>query len=72
MTSGLPLSGRENLALVTVEGRPRAEPGQEIISDYRVVTPGYFRVLGIPLIDGSPLPAATAARWATRSSSSTR
>ncbi len=57
VTSGLPLSGRENLALVTVEGRPRAEPGQEIISDYRVVTPGYFRVLGIPLIDGSPLPA---------------
>ena len=57
VTSGLPLSGRENLALVTVEGRPRAEPGQEIISDYRVVTPGYFRVLGIPLVDGSPLPA---------------
>ena len=56
VTSGLPLSGRENLALVTVEGRPRAEPGQEIISDYRVVTPGYFRVLGIPLVDGSPLP----------------
>ena len=56
VTSGLPLSGRENLALVTVEGRPRPEPGQEIISDYRVVTPGYFRVLGIPLVDGSPLP----------------
>jgi putative ABC transport system permease protein len=56
ITSGLPLSGRENLALVTVEGRPRPEPGQEIISDYRVVTPGYFRVLGIPLVDGNPLP----------------
>jgi putative ABC transport system permease protein len=56
VTSGLPLSGRENFAPVTVEGRPRAEPGQEIISDYRVVTPGYFHVLGIPLVDGDPLP----------------
>ena len=56
VTSGLPLSGRENLALVTVEGRPRSEPGQEIISDYRVVAPAYFRVLGIPLVEGSPLP----------------
>jgi predicted permease len=57
VTSGLPLSGRENLLLVTVEGRERPEPGQEIISDYRVVNPGYFRVLGIPLVDGNPLPA---------------
>jgi predicted permease len=56
VTSGVPLSGRENLALVTIEGRPRAEPGQDIISDYRVVSPGYFRVFGIPLVDGSPLP----------------
>ena len=55
MTSELPLSGRENLLPVTVEGRPRPEPGQEIISDYRIVTPAYFHVLGIPLLDGDPL-----------------
>ncbi len=50
--SVLPLTGSENLALVTVEGQPRPEPGQELITDYRVVTPGYFRVMGVPLIDG--------------------
>ena len=61
VTSGLPLSGRESLTLVTVEGRPRPEPGQEIISDYRVVTPGYFRVMGIPLLEGEQLPDSTRA-----------
>jgi putative ABC transport system permease protein len=55
VTSGLPLGGRESLTLVTVEGRPRPEPGQEIISDYRVVTPGYFRAMGIPLLEGEAL-----------------
>jgi putative ABC transport system permease protein len=57
LTSVVPLGGRENLALVTIEGRPRPEPGQEIISDYRVVSPAYFRVLGIPLLEGEMLPA---------------
>jgi putative ABC transport system permease protein len=56
-TSGLPLSGRENLVLVTIEGWPPPEPGQEIISDYRVVTPGYFGVLGIRSVAGDGLPA---------------
>ena len=27
---------------MTVEGQPRPQPGQEIISDYRVMTAGYF------------------------------
>ena len=55
-TSGLPLGGQENLAQVTIEGAPQPAPGQELVSDYRVVTPGYFRALGIPLIKGSLLP----------------
>jgi putative ABC transport system permease protein len=59
--SGLPLTGRESLSLVTIEGRPRPTPGQEIISDYRVVTSGYFQVLGIPLLEGSDVsPLASA------------
>ena len=35
---------------------PRPEPGQEIVSDYRVVTPGFFPTLGIPLLSGALLP----------------
>jgi putative ABC transport system permease protein len=54
ITSELPLSGRETLLPVTVEGRPRPDPGRAIISDYRSVTPGYFQVLGIPLLEGEP------------------
>ena len=55
-TSGLPLSGREHLAQVTIEGAPKVAPGQEIVSDQRVVTPGYFAAFGIPLRRGALLP----------------
>ena len=55
-TSGLPLSGRENLQQVTIEGRARPRPGDEIVSDYRVVTPRYFEVLGIRRLEGEGLP----------------
>jgi predicted permease len=51
-TSGLPLSGGENLVLVTPEGAPRPEPGREIVADYRSVTPGYFETLGIRVAQG--------------------
>ena len=43
VTSGLPLSGTENLRQITVEGQLRPLPGQEIIADYRVVTSSYFK-----------------------------
>ena len=55
LTSGVPLSGSENLLPVTIEGQPRPEPGQEIISDYRVITAGYFEALAIPLVEGDPI-----------------
>jgi putative ABC transport system permease protein len=55
LTSGVPLSGSENLLPVTPEGQPRPEPGQEIISDYRVITAGYFEALGIPLLEGDSI-----------------
>ena len=64
-TSSLPLAGRETLQPVTLEGRPRPRPGFEIVADYRIVTPGYFEVMGIERVDGempresaSPAPLA--------------
>ena len=60
VTSALPLTGPENLRQVTIEGRPRPEPGQEIISDYRVITPEYFDIMGIPRLSGEMLRAPAA------------
>jgi putative ABC transport system permease protein len=54
--SSVPLAGSENLRQVTIEGRPRPEPGKEIIADFRVVTPDYFLAMGIPHVGGDPLP----------------
>jgi len=55
LTSGVPLSGSENLLPVTIEGQPPPQPGQEIISDYRVITAGYFEALAIPLLEGDAI-----------------
>jgi putative ABC transport system permease protein len=55
-TSSVPLGGTENLRQITVEGRPRPEPGKEVIADFRVVTPDYFRTMGIPHLAGDELP----------------
>jgi putative ABC transport system permease protein len=55
-TSSVPLSARESLVPVTIEGNPAPQPGRELIAEYRVVTPGYFRVFGISLRAGDSLP----------------
>ena len=55
-TSSVPLAGTENLRQVTIEGRPRPEPGKEIISDFRIVTTGYFKTMGIQQVAGDELP----------------
>ena len=58
ITSSVPLSARESLVPVTIEGNPVPKPGLELIAEYRVVSPGYFRVFAIPLREGQPLPDA--------------
>jgi putative ABC transport system permease protein len=55
-TSSVPLAGTENLRQITIDARPRPEPGKEVIADYRVVTSSYFRAMGIPHIQGDELP----------------
>ena len=50
------LAGTENLRQITIDGRPRPQPGQEIIADFRIVTSDYFRTMGIPQLSGDPLP----------------
>ncbi|MBA3887356.1 MAG: ABC transporter permease [Acidobacteria bacterium] len=55
-TSGLPLTGNEHIAQVTIDGAPPPEPGHEMVADYRTVTNGYFTALRIPVHMGSLLP----------------
>jgi putative ABC transport system permease protein len=57
-SSSIPLAGAENLRQITIDGYAKPAPGQEIIADYRVVTSGYFRAMGIPRVDGGELHAS--------------
>lgn len=48
----LPIGGDDFGSAVQVEGEPAAEPGREVRYGFQVVTPGYFRTLGIPVLAG--------------------
>jgi len=43
---------------VTIAGRPPAKPGEELTGTIRTVMPGYFRTMGIPLLQGRDFTAA--------------
>jgi putative ABC transport system permease protein len=47
----LPLRGNSGIGF-SIEGRPAPPPGQDISINYRSITPGYFRALGMPIIRG--------------------
>jgi predicted permease len=48
----LPIGGDDFAAGFTIEGRPALPPGQEPRAGYQVVTPNYFRTMGIPIVAG--------------------
>jgi putative ABC transport system permease protein len=50
--SQLPLSGYSMMGRFAVEGQPEPEPGKGKSIPIGTVTPGYFRTMQIPLIDG--------------------
>src|SRR5712671_4521339 len=52
ITTALPLSRTEAASSFTVEGQPLPPDGSLPIANWRVVSPEYFQVLSIPLIQG--------------------
>jgi putative ABC transport system permease protein len=48
----LPLGGESFSLSFTVDGRPRPEPGQQPMAACAMVSPDYFRAMGIPLLKG--------------------
>lgn len=55
LASHLPLAGRSLTADVEPEGQPVPAPNEPRLADYVSVTPGFFRVMGIPLVAGRDL-----------------
>ena len=53
----LPFSGEESRTGITIENRPRT-PDEPTRAHHRVVTPGYFETLRIPLLEGRTIQAS--------------
>jgi predicted permease len=50
--SSVPLGGSNTGTVFAVEGRPLLDPSAVPDADHRTVTPGYFRLVGIPILAG--------------------
>jgi putative ABC transport system permease protein len=59
-THALPLSGTNSVRPFVVAGRPLPPEGHEPTAGYRIVTPDYFRAMGIALVAGRPFGSADA------------
>ncbi len=54
----LPFRGMAAGTHVDIGGRPKAKPGEELVSTIRTVTPGYFQSMRIPMRSGRDFSAA--------------
>ncbi len=49
----LPLSGRRSIEVYKIEGRPEPKSmADAVMADYHTISPGYFQMMGIPLLQG--------------------
>ncbi|AHG93894.1 permease (plasmid) [Gemmatirosa kalamazoonensis] len=55
---GIPFSGWDVQAGVTVEGRGPARPNEDVDALYQYVTPGFLDAMGVPIVRGRGLRAA--------------
>ncbi len=55
VTTNLPLYRQGNSISVSVEGKPEPPPGQELIVTTRIISPGYFDTMSIPVLKGRQL-----------------
>jgi putative ABC transport system permease protein len=58
----LPLSGLRSATSFWFEGQTVANAAERLGTDVRAIDPGYFRAMGIPLLDGRPLAASDGPR----------